>query len=84
MAAAVAQALHAAGQPAPSHRHPPQEGDGQPMTDMTVAGAIARIDQMQAHIDQSDKIIVALVVENAKLRAQIAELKAIALLKDQR
>lgn len=54
------------------------------MTDMTVAGAIARIDQMQAHIDQSDKIIVALVVENAKLRAQIAELKAIALLKDQR
>lgn len=54
------------------------------MTDMTVAGAIARIDQMQAHIDQSDEIIVALVIENAKLRAKVAELKAIALLKDMR
>lgn len=54
------------------------------MTDMTVAGAIARIDQMQAHIDQSDEIIVALVIENAKLRAKVAELQAIAALKDMR
>lgn len=84
MAPAVAQALHPAGQPAPNHRDPPEEGDGQPMTDMTIAGAIARIDQMQAHIDQSDEIIVALVIENAKLRAKVAELKAIAVLKDMR
>lgn len=50
----------------------------------TIAAAVAHIDKMTADLSQSDEAIVALVIENAKLRAQVAELKAIMLLRELR
>ena len=50
----------------------------------TIAAAVAHIDKMQTDLNQSDEAIVALVIENAKLRAQVAELKAIMLLRELR
>lgn len=80
MAAALAQALLPAGEPACGVHVAPEAGD--PMT--TIAAAVAHIDKMTADLSQSDEAIVALVIENAKLRAQVAELKAIMLLRELR
>jgi hypothetical protein len=50
----------------------------------TIAAAVAHIDKMKADLHLSDESIVALVIENAKLRAQVAELIGIKETKGQR
>lgn len=41
----------------------------------TIAAVTAELDKVQAALEQSDESIVALVIENSKLRRQVADLE---------